>query len=272
MTERKEARWKRTKEHSTGQPWWEQILPQLLRAAQGETVLNALPSVIHELNNALNTVLGFVDLWQSEPTLSKAIGEDLQALMRAGMKARGLLGTLRLLADGVPPQVQIALIDLQELCEEVVQVMAAAFRRRSIRLSADYGSPSPSLLSDPTRLRFILLALLQNACDAIAKTGQGGQIFLRVAQADKTHVPLQHQWVTESVIITVENEGGSIDAQVRDRLFHPFVTTKPVGKGAGLGLFLVQRFVAELQGTVELTEKATGTAITIVLPSLSPQS
>ncbi len=261
MTERKEARRKRADEHSTDQPWWEQILPQLLRAAQGETVLNALPSVIHELNNVLNTILGFADLWQSEPTLSKAIGEDLQALARAGMKARGLLRTLRLLADGVPPQVQIALIDLQELCEEVVQVMAAAFRRRSIRLSAEYSSPPPSLLSDATRLRFILLALLQNACDAIAKTGQGGQIVLRVARTDKTHVA-----------ITVENEEGSVDSEVRESLFLPFVTTKPAGKGAGLGLFLVQRFVTELQGTVELTEKTTGTAITIVLPSLSPQS
>lgn len=50
---------------------WSSVLNQLLRAGQGETVLNLLPSAIHELNNALNTILGFADLLQSEPNIPK---------------------------------------------------------------------------------------------------------------------------------------------------------------------------------------------------------
>jgi len=59
---------------------WSQVLPQLLRAGQGETILNLLPSAIHELNNAINTVLGFADLLQSEPSISKTLKEDLKAI------------------------------------------------------------------------------------------------------------------------------------------------------------------------------------------------
>ncbi|MCX7642190.1 MAG: HAMP domain-containing histidine kinase [Armatimonadetes bacterium] len=240
---------------------WSSVLPQLLRAGQGEVIFNLLPSAIHELNNALNTVLGFADLLQNETSLSKTLKEDLKTIERAGIRARELLAILRALASGVSPQVQIMPVDLPELCEQVCSLMAAAFRRNHVRLVTDYSPQTPVVLSDASRLRFVLLALLQNACDAIGASGEGGQVSIRTGQNESGHA-----------VIAIENEGCGLPREIQSKLFNPFVTTKPKGKGAGLGLFVARQFITELQGEIEIRETECGTRVTIVLPSLSLQT
>jgi signal transduction histidine kinase len=236
---------------------WSQVLPQLLRAGQGETILNLLPSAIHEVNNAINTVLGFADLLQSEPSISKTLKEDLKAIERAGLRARELLGALRSLASGVPAQLQLAPVDLKEICEQACSLMAAAFRRNYIQLVTDFSKETPIIISDASRLRFVFLALLQNACDAIALKGEGGKISLRTGRDQ-----------FGNAVISVEDDGGGLSPDVHSKLFEPFVTDKLDGKRAGLGLFLVNRFVIELQGRVEIMSSETGTKVTLTLPSL----
>ena len=233
------------------------MLPQLLRAGQGETVFNLLPSAIHELNNSINTILGFAELLQSEPSISKTRKEDLKAIERAGFRARELLGALRSLANGVSAQIQPMPVDLKELCEQVCNLMAASFRRNYIQLAFDYSPETPVIISDASRLRFVLLALLQNACDAIAMKGGGGKISVKTGR-DRFG----------NAFVSVEDDGGGLSPNVRPKLFEPFVTDKPDGKRAGLGLFLVKQFVTELQGKVEITSSETGTKVTLTLPSL----
>lgn len=239
---------------------WSSVLNQILRAGQGETVLNLLPSAIHELNNALNTILGFADLLQSDPNIPKSLREDLKTIERASLRARELMGALRLLASGATNQVQIALVDLREICQQVVTLMAASFRRNYVRLVTDYSDKTPIILSDASRIRFIVLALIQNASDAIGLLGEGGQLSLRTEKDD-----------SGCAVLVVENEGQGLPNEVRSKLFEPFVTTKPEGKGAGLGLFLVHHFVNELQGKIEICNTEKGTRVVVTLPSLQPQ-
>ena len=236
---------------------WSSVLHQLLRAGQGETIINLLPSAIHELNNALNTVLGFADLLQSEPSISKTLKEDLKAISRAGLRARELLGVLRGLASGVPAQPQLAPVDLKEICEQACSLMAAAFRRNYIQLATDFSKETPIIVSDASRLRFVILALLQNSCDAIASKREGGKILVKTGKDQ-----------FGNAVVSIEDDGGGLNPDVRSKLFEPFVTDKSDGKRAGLGLFLVNRFVTELQGKIEIASSEAGTKVTLTLPSL----
>lgn len=237
---------------------WAPVTPQLLRAGQGSVLLNLLPSVIHELNNTLNTILGFADLLQSNPSLPKTLKEDLKAIGRAGLKARELLWTLKGLTKGVPAQIQPTPVNLREICEEVCSLMAATFRRNRIQLVTDYGSEPFTITSDATRLRFVLLALLQNACDAIALKGGGGKIFVKVErdQLGNTH-------------FSIKNDGAALSPDLQPKLFEPFTTTKPAGEGTGLGLFLVHQLVTELKGKIEIRATEDGTQVTLFLPPLT---
>jgi signal transduction histidine kinase len=102
--------------------------------------------------------LRVADLLQSEPSISKTLKEDLKAIERAGLRARELLGALRSLASGVPAQLQLAPVDLKEICEQACSLMAAAFRRNYIQLVTDFSKETPIIISDASRLRFVFLA------------------------------------------------------------------------------------------------------------------
>ncbi|MEO8702297.1 MAG: HAMP domain-containing sensor histidine kinase [Kofleriaceae bacterium] len=109
-----------------------------------------------------------------------------------------------------------------------------------------------------TDLARICANLVLNARDAIA---EAGTIVLRVAVAPG------------HVVITVRDTGTGMPAAVLDQLFQPFFTTKPVGRGTGLGLATTKILVERAEGTIAIaSEVGRGTTITIRLPLLEPQT
>jgi len=69
--------------------------------------------------------------------------------------------------------------------------------------------------------------------------------------------------------ITIRDRGPGLPDEVRARLFEPFVTTRPVGEGTGLGLYTSQRIAHELGGSLDLDSTDGGTIATLTLPPAS---
>jgi signal transduction histidine kinase len=83
----------------------------------------------------------------------------------------------------------------------------------------------------------VVLNLVLNAADAV---GSGGHVRITAAAAPN------------GVRLAVEDDGPGVAPHVRDRLFEPFVTTKEVGKGTGLGLAVCRGLVEAVAGTIQL--------------------
>jgi signal transduction histidine kinase len=108
----------------------------------------------------------------------------------------------------------------------------------------------------PGRLAQALVNLVLNARDA---TPEGGVIALRVHAPDAS-----------TLVIAVADGGIGMSDATRARLFDPYFTTKPAGKGTGLGLFMVQRAVRDADGTIAVQSAVgQGTTFTITLPRVA---
>lgn len=145
------------------------------------------------------------------------------------------------------PQMQLQRLDLNRLVEEVLDLYRSMDSSARIELELD--ANLPALEADPGRLRQVLNNLVKNALEA--RDG-GGPVRIAVST----------RWVQDStppyVELRIDDCGPGIPQEILDRIFEPYVTTKP--KGTGLGLAIVRKIIEELGGMVWLENNAGGGA------------
>jgi nitrogen fixation/metabolism regulation signal transduction histidine kinase len=153
------------------------------------------------------------------------------------------------------PDMEIVRFDLNHLVAEVAELYRAREIPVALELSLD--PDLPAVEADVGRLRQILHNLIRNALEALEGQEDG---VLRITTRGSEESELR------AVFIGVEDNGPGIPADSVDRIFDPYVTTKP--KGTGLGLAIVKKLVEEHGGWVEASNRSSGgVRVTIALPA-----
>lgn len=120
------------------------------------------------------------------------------------------------------------------------------------RLIRELDETLPEIVGDPQQLQQVFLNLLLNAADAVP---EGGAITVRTA----------HDKQAKTVAVVLRDTGKGIPAELMEKIFQPFFTTK--GKGTGLGLAVSKRIVEEHGGGIAVSNNVSGgAAFTITLP------
>jgi two-component system, sporulation sensor kinase E len=147
-----------------------------------------------------------------------------------------------------PPQMRQT--SLNEVVLETVSLLGPEMHNRGQTVETDLAPNLPRAPLDPAQMKQVLVNLMKNAMQAMARGG-----VLRIQTAA----------VGEEVWVSLSDTGGGIAPEQLNRLFEPFYTTKK--KGSGLGLMLVQRIVRAHGGRIELDSRAgQGTTVRIWLP------
>jgi len=170
-------------------------------------------------------------------------------------------------------------LSLKKLCEETIQFVKGQVPTKiSISLSVP---DDISIFADKQRFQQMLLNLIKNAIDAIAFAE--GSITIRAAKRramddfedDKTGIYnyLKYRGKCtldqDTIDIEVHDTGSGIPQEIAQKIFDPFFTTKDVGKGSGLGLFIVHEIVEEHDGCIAVdSEPGKGTSFLIRLPAI----
>jgi signal transduction histidine kinase len=135
-----------------------------------------------------------------------------------------------------------------------LQLVAHAAQHGEVRLEADLPEGSWRVHGDGRGLNQVFLNLLKNALEALE--GSGGTVRVRLRREG------------DLVAVDVEDDGPGIDPALRERLFEPFVTSKPAGRGTGLGLPISRRIVQSCGGSLDVrSEPGQGTCFTVRLRS-----
>ena len=109
------------------------------------------------------------------------------------------------------------------------------------------------LVADPVQLELALLNLISNSVDAMTS---GGKLTVRLTQMD------------DRLRLEVEDTGSGVPTELLPQIFDPWVTTKPQGKGSGLGLSIARQVVSSHGGTIRVDNRpGTGAVFTIDLPA-----
>lgn len=151
-------------------------------------------------------------------------------------------------------------IDLRSFIPEVIDMVAQKAIVHGISIEQNIAENTYPVHGDPTQLQQVFLNLFNNAMDAILEQHgvSDGKLIVQAGLKEKN-----------TVEILVRDDGCGIKPEDLNNIFSPFFTTKPVGKGAGLGLSVCYGIISNMLGTMEAgSEVGVGTTFTIHLPAV----
>lgn len=219
-------------------------LEHLARIGQMSAVL------AHEIRNPLGTIKGFAQLLAER--LDGRHSELLEPVISETIRLEQLVKDL--LLYGRPPRVQLEPVDIPALCERIRGHAAQLIVNRPARFLV---AASPiHLMSDPALLEQALLNLVRNAIEA-------------VDERPEAEVRLAFATSSSHVTVTVTDNGPGLPAEIEQRLFEPFRTTK--ASGTGLGLAITRKLVTLMGGELRISNREEGgVAAAILLPPAIP--
>jgi two-component system NtrC family sensor kinase len=234
----------------------------LLQAQKLDAVGQLTGGIAHDFNNLLMIITGNISLARRREDIS-VIRRFLSVAQHAADRGAELTGQLLAFSRGQSLRPIVA--GLGALLENAKSWMSRAVTE-AINIDLQYDADLWPVLIDVAQLEAALLNLVVNARDAIDGRGT---ITLRARNVDVSGPinGLAHLVAGEYVLISVEDTGKGMSADVLAKAYEPFFTTKEVGKGTGLGLSQVHGFVQQSGGDVVIdSELGRGTTVNIYLP------
>jgi two-component system NtrC family sensor kinase len=232
----------------------------------------------HEINNPLAYVMANVayasdeiaratrqleTLSDRDPSIRAAVttlSEVVGILAEVDEGARRIRDIARDLNTFARDDQQLGLVDLRAAADSALRMAAPEIRQRA-RVVRQY-EDVPPVRASVSRLSQVLLNLIVNAAQAVAKGAYDSNEIAVHIRSEGTHV-----------VVEVRDTGCGIAPQHRHRLFTPFFTTKPNGQGTGLGLSISARIVRSMGGEISVeSTPGRGTTMRVVLPAADDAS
>ncbi|MDI1264461.1 MAG: ATP-binding protein [bacterium] len=253
------------------------VQARLFNSARLASLGEMATGMAHEINQPLTVIRLATDTLDEElespeaAALPAALGTVIRAaLYRISSqteRAASLVRNLRTVARA--PTHASAPFDIVEAARRAGDLLQEQLKAARIAFSLDLPSPGLMVVGETNQLQQVLINLVLNARDALLD--QAG----RPTSGTLGHIKLRISGVPESdgIVLTVEDDGPGIPADVLPRLFEPFFTTKPTGKGTGLGLSISYDIIRHMGGVITAGNCPEGGArFRIVFPPLSPDT
>ena len=215
----------------------------------------------HEINNPIAAISGIASaicsVRDSEDCPRQGASCKPELILE---QTRRISQITRQIADFTRPQpLSPELLDLNQLIRSTINFVSFDRRCRGIELVPELDGEMPAVRAVADHITQVLMNLLINAADAMEENATGGKIRI-ISRAEQ-----------EDAVIEVRDNGVGMDEKTLNKAFDEYFTTKPAGKGTGLGLALSRELIRDGGGTLVLESTPNeGTCARITLPIRAP--
>jgi PAS domain S-box-containing protein len=238
---------------------------QLLQSQKMDAIGNLAGGVAHDFNNLLTIITSYAELSLDTIPQNSPLESKIQEILLAARRAAEL--TRQLLAFSRKQPQALRLADLNQVIARIANTLPRLIGE-DIEFTFLRGEGLGQVRVDPLQIEQILMNLAANARDAMP---QGGHLRIEtsnvILDGDYVHCKKAVIPTGRYALITVADDGGGILPEHLPHILEPFYTTKPLGKGTGLGLATVYGIVKQNKGFVwAYSEPSMGTVFKIYLP------
>jgi len=238
----------------------ERTQEQLIRSESLAAIGQLVAGTAHELNNPLASVSSLIqsaveDLVEGEdvPEPDGDLIDDLRFAGKELDRAKGIVASLL----GLSRQTQrySEAVDLNTVLADALRILRNQFKHQDVDILEDYAEDLPEVQGNFANLGQVAINIIQNAIQAVR--GNAGVI----------HLATRHDVDRQQVVFTCTDSGPGIPASIRRDIFKPFFTTKDVGEGTGLGLYICHEIIDRHGGTILVEDiEDSGTRFEVRLP------
>ncbi len=196
----------------------------------------------HEIGTPLNAMSGHLQLMRHQ--LPEFLDQRAKIIEGQIQKIEKIVKNF--LASTSRSAAEREWVSVHETMDRVIEVLSPTLHRYEIRIEKHYARQDDQIRIAPVELEQVLFNILNNAIDAL----KGALDSFRVIQIETRTV--MDQGVPMFKIVIQDNGPGLYEG-IKGKLFHPFVTTKPVGEGNGLGLSICQQILKSHQGNISVS-------------------
>ena len=242
-----------------------QMERQLLQSQKMDAIGQLTGGVAHDFNNLLGVVIGNLDLAERMVPEGEPVMQRIKTARKAAMRGTDL--TRRLLAISSADDLKPEPMHLHHAIMNALELAARAIGPE-IKVSTQFDPMITSIFADAASFESALLNLAVNARDAMHMRGSLMITTQRVdLDASFPSVLSGQIHVGSYACISVTDTGEGMTREVQERAFEPFFSTKPRGRGTGLGLAMVYGFAKQSGGTARIySEPGLGTTVSLYLP------
>jgi PAS domain S-box-containing protein len=221
--------------------------------------------IAHDFNNILAAILGYSELAIIElPPNSKIhnmLTEVIWAVKRATELIKQILVFSRHSTSDFSP------LRIQSGVKEVLQLLRATLPT-TIEIKQEIDNNCGNVMADATQIHQVLMNLCTNAFHAMEETGGTLDVRLQEIYLTNNEESVLHGLPPGKYLkLEVSDNGPGIEEAIINHIFDPYFTTKPQGKGSGLGLAVVYGIVKDHGGTIKVENKiGYGATFSVILP------
>jgi signal transduction histidine kinase len=221
--------------------------------------------IAHEVGTPLNVIAGRARSIQRKVKDPDAIEKNAEIIAEQTARItriiQRLLDFTRRKVGFAPP----AEVSVNDLAQSTIELLAGQFASGRVKVRLERTAQPARVAGDPDRLQQVLINLLLNAVQAMP---DGGSIVVETGTVRRTRPGLEGSAEQDFVTVAVADTGIGIPADIRDRIFDPFYTTKEGRGGTGLGLAVVSGIVKEHDGWIDVEDaRPAGTVFRVYLPA-----
>ncbi len=243
---------------------------QLLQSQKMEAIGTLASGISHDFNNILTSTINSIELAMGDIEEGSQTMKDLERGLKAAR--RGGQVVKQILAFSKPTQEGFRPTDLSIVISEVLHLMEVSLPS-NIRVRSHIAPGIGSIYADPTQIHQAVMNLYTNAFHALRETGGELQLRLEDVTLETEEATYINVPTGEYVRLTVEDNGPGIPADIIDKIFDPFFSSKDKAEGTGLGLAVVHGIVKGHQGGIRVkSEPGKGAVFEIYLPKIQMES
>jgi nitrogen-specific signal transduction histidine kinase/ActR/RegA family two-component response regulator len=243
---------------------------EMRQAQKMEAIGTLAGGIAHDFNNTLSIILGYTNL-TLQMTEDSQIQHNLQHVFNAGERAKAMIQQILTFSRKSDPERKA--VYLHEAVVEALKLL-----RASLPTTIEIHQNIPDgiqdvVFADTTQIHQVMMNLCTNAAHAMRETGGVLEVHMSIRHIDYVFT-LQHPELQPGahVCLTIGDTGCGMEADVVERIFEPYFTTKDVGEGTGMGLAVVHGIIANHSGAIAVhSTPGVGTTFAIYLPQIEAE-